>query len=118
MFMLSFSVSFRARIKIAGKTLNPTETYSVAPSPVAKPAQEILRPRYPIVYDFIILFLFYVFFFYRARIKIAGKPLNPTETYSVALPRNLLKGAFKIGPLVEFAKAHKVCVFIYTYICL
>jgi len=43
---------------------------------------------------------------YRASIRIGGKPLNPLETYSVALPRNLVKGAFKIKPLMEFGKIH------------
>ena len=38
-------------------------------------------------------------------IRIGGKPLEPSASYSVALPRNLMKGAFKILPLVEFGKA-------------
>jgi hypothetical protein len=43
---------------------------------------------------------------YRARIKIGGRPLDPEQSYTVALPRNLVKGAFKIKPLIEFGKAH------------
>lgn len=43
---------------------------------------------------------------YAARIRIGGRPLNLKQSYAVALPRNLIKGAFKIQPLIDFGKAH------------
>jgi len=39
-------------------------------------------------------------------VEVDGAPFAPDATYSVALPRNLLKGIFDIRPLVEFAEAH------------
>ena len=38
-------------------------------------------------------------------LSVGGQPFSAMATYQVALPRNLLKGAFDIQPLVEFAKA-------------
>ena len=39
-------------------------------------------------------------------VAVGGVPFDAAAEYAVALPRNLLKGAFKIDPLVEFAEAH------------
>ena len=37
--------------------------------------------------------------------EIRGAPFDPRAEYAVAMPRNLLKGAFNVAPLVEFARA-------------
>ena len=39
-------------------------------------------------------------------VAVGGVPFDAAAEYAVALPRNLLKGAFQIDPLVEFAEAH------------
>ena len=38
--------------------------------------------------------------------SVNGKAFAADQSYAVALPRNLLKGAFKIAPLVAYAQAH------------
>ena len=45
--------------------------------------------------------------------RVSGRPFAAGATYSVALPRNLLKGAFDIGPLVAFAAEHKAALHYY-----
>ena len=39
-------------------------------------------------------------------VSVGGVPFDAEATYSVAVPRNLLKGAFEIAPLVEWAAEH------------
>ena len=45
--------------------------------------------------------------------RVSGRTFAAGATYSVALPRNLLKGAFDIGPLVAFASEHKAAFHYY-----
>ena len=40
--------------------------------------------------------------------QVNGKAFEPAATYSVALPRNLLKGAFDIQPLIDFGKTLEI----------
>ena len=39
-------------------------------------------------------------------VEVGGRPFDPAASYTVAVPRNLLKGAFDIAPLKAFAEAH------------
>ena len=41
-----------------------------------------------------------------AIVAVGGAPFDAGASYSVAVPRNLLKGAFEIEPLVAWAKEH------------